>query len=170
MPTLHAPSPSGLAQVKQAVDDLLASSHIATMTPIEHWEWALSLPVSSEERIVPDMLGTASDWALESTPTSLNTHRSAAVIHWAERKDALHDRWRLELATLPRHVQSVLGPEKNLLLLEEMLTAAGSTDVNLVQCLRDGFPLIDKLPRSGTVPSVPYSDPPESLASLQLPG
>ena len=50
--------------------------------------------------------------------------------------------WHTMFAGLPAHVQQVLGPEKNLLLLAEMLQAAGSEDTELVSHLSHGFPLL----------------------------
>ena len=92
--------------------------------------------------------------------------RVAAVQHWSERKRMLDPAWRTTWASLPPHVQSVLGPKKNLLLLAEMLDRAGSPDTLLVPHLTFGFPLIGQLPRSGTLRSVPYADTTETRTSL----
>ena len=68
--------------------------------------------------------------------------------------------------SLPSHVRQVLGPKKNLLLLREMLVAAGYADETLVADLAQGFPLIGKLPRSGTLPKVSYPLVEETRESL----
>ena len=68
------------------------------------------------------------------------------------RKRVTSEHWRRICASLPGHVQRVLGPEKNILLLSEMLRAAGSPDVDLPHCLTHGFALVGKMPLSHTLP------------------
>jgi hypothetical protein len=74
--------------------------------------------------------------------------------------------WLALREPLPSHVQEVLGPKKNVLLLREILVSASYHDESLVDDLARGFPLIGKLPRSGTLPSVPYPPTPETRESL----
>ena len=73
-----------------------------------------------------------------------------------ERKRVLDLEWTSVFPNLPEHVQSVLGPKKNLLLFREMLEASESPDITLYDNLASGFPLVGKLPRSGTLPRVEY--------------
>ena len=88
-------------------------------------------------------------------------------MHWASRKEALAEEWESVRRKLPEHVQSVLGPRKNILLLREMLEAAGSPDVSLVDCLLQGFPLGGQFSRSGTLPAIEYNPGAESIAGLR---
>ena len=68
----------------------------------------------------------------------------------------LDPEWAAVFRQLPGHVQTVLGPKKNLLLLREMLIASGSPDDTLIDDLMGGFPLIGELVCSGTLPMVAY--------------
>ena len=65
-----------------------------------------------------------------------------AKAFWVERKRMLDLEWAASFRRLPKHVQSVLGPKKNLLLLREMLLASESPDDILVDDLMQGFPLV----------------------------
>ena len=75
--------------------------------------------------------------------------------------------WAQKFASLPAHVQSVLGPKKNLLVLAEMLEAISWPDVRLIADLQNGFPLLGEIPRSGALPHIPFKECAESATSLR---
>ena len=158
----------GLTLIRERVNSLLESEEIQTMLPVEHYEWAKTLPRSSEVRDVPDELQPAASRAVESTPEELHTFRNTALVRWCEKKLEWEQSWQETFKQLPEHVQSVLGPKKNLILFKEMLLSAGSPDAeSLIRELSAGFPLTGELPRSGTLVQVPYEECAESAESLR---
>ena len=96
----------------------------------------------------------------------LEAYRQKTLASWFERKRVLDPAWQHLWEQLPSHVRQVLGPKRNLLLLREMLVAAGYADETLVADLAQGFPLIGRLPRSGTLPQVSYPLVEETRESL----
>ena len=126
------------------------------MLPLDHLEWAAGLPPCGDSVDLPLLLQEAVDKTAVLGYAGVASMRSEAKAFWLERKRVLDSEWAERFRTLPEHVQSVLGPKKNLLLLQEMLHACESPDVNLFHNLVQGFPLVGKLPRSGTLPPVEY--------------
>ena len=112
------------------------------MTPLEHLAWAESLPPCLDTVDLPVLLEDAVDQAGKLDTVTLARCRLEAKAYWLERKRVLDQEWTTMLGTLPSHVQSVLGPKKNLLLLQEMLLASGSPDESLIACLLAGFPVV----------------------------
>ena len=86
--------------------------------------------------------------------------------YWARRKEALEESWKIKYDTLAPHIKSVLGPNKNLLLFQEMLEAVDCPDSSLVCHLMMGFPLVGSLPRSGTLQPHDYETCLESRDTL----
>ena len=128
----------------------------ASMTPVEHLAWVTELPPCLDTVDLPVLLQDAVDFAAGMPDSELSKRRLEARAFWIERKRVLDSEWINMFRTLPEHVRSVLGPKKNLLLFREMLVASGSPDESLFECLTTGFPLVGKLPRSGTLPSIQY--------------
>ena len=137
------------------------------LNPLEHLEWALSLPPAEEFQSLPVCLEAWLDTELALDAPSLAKVRFESLQRWRERKRVLDPLWARELALLPEHVQSVLGPKKNLLLLAEMLQAIQWPDQRLVDDLKQGFPLTGAIPRSGVLPSIPFKECSESASSLR---
>ena len=106
-------------------------------------------------------------------PVELLRQQRATLAHWQQHKLVMDQEWLRQLRFLPPHVQRIVGPEKNLLLLEvpwffasagggrasgparrraqAMSRAAGVEDRDLCEALRRGFPI------AGSVPGVPGS-------------
>ena len=137
-------------------------------TSLDHLAWAIALPPCVGLRKPPDFISNAVLRAHQLGPSRLQAHRAAALAYWLERKRVLDPIWSVVRLALPNHVQAVLGPKKNLLLLKEMLTAAQFTDLSIVDDLATGFRLIGEIPRSG-ISASPVSRQPasESRQSLQ---
>jgi len=163
---VHGELPADLRQVVNFVQALLADvERLDKMSPVEHLYWARTLPVCSDPE-APEHLRLALARILQLSPVELQESREAAKRHWSERKRVLDPEWEQLYGKLPQHVQSVLGPKKNLLLLAELLAAAHSPDHKLLEHLLQGFPLIGQLYRSGTLPSIPYAQATETAQSL----
>ena len=109
------------------------------LNPLEHLEWALSIPPAEDFQSLPVNLEAWLDRELALDGLSLAKARFESLQHWRDRKRVLDPLWARELALLPEHVQSVLGPKKNLLLLAEMLQAIQWPDQRLVVDLKQGF-------------------------------
>ena len=150
--------PSGLQDIREKVDSLNGSPELLSMKPIDHWTWATQLPLSSELREIPEDQRVIASFALDHTPAELHEKRQSAMMYWAERKEALTAPWSALYEKLPAHVQSVIGPHKNILLLRELLEASGSPDIMLCSNLMGGFPLTGQLPRSGTLKKVSHKE------------
>ena len=153
--------------VRSAVDALLANvERVVVMTPLDHLDWALALPLCMGFSRPPEMLRRAVHRGRAFGHRGLEAHRQKTLASWFERKRVLDPAWRHLWGLLPSHVCEVLGPKRNLLLLREMLVSAGYADESLVDDLARGFPLIGELPRSGTLPEVSYPSVEETRESL----
>ncbi len=119
---------------------------VASMCPLDHVEWARALPPSEEPARLPAVLGAAACAARDWGPARLHEFREAALSFWRHRKRVTDPEWARELASLPPHSRQVLGGRRNLLLLEEMMAAAGVDDPELLAQLRQGFPLVGDIP------------------------
>jgi len=158
--------PGDLQQVVAFVQALLEDSErLDRMSPVEHLRWARTLPGSSEPQ-APEHLKLAMARILQLSPVEAQESRAAAVRHWEERKRVLDPEWERLFWSLPEHLRSVLGPKKNLLLLAELLAAAHHPDSRLIEHLLQGFPLVGRFPRSGTLPPMPYTATTETAQSL----
>ena len=145
-------------ELRRHVQEFLAdAARLERMSPWDHLAWAQDLPRFSEEIRLP----TAQAAALHrhsADPEGLHEFRKTAYNHWQERKRVTEPVWQRLRGSLDPHVQRVLGPEKNLLLFTEMLRACGSPDVHLPHCLAHGFPLLGRLPATGTLPEKPTEE------------
>ena len=142
-----------LQELQAEVNSLLQDVHrLANMSPVSHFKWALALPPCLGVFRVP---ASAQSSVLHESGdrSSLHSFRASALAFWRERKRVTDFEWQREFRTLPAHVQAVLGPDKNLLLLAEMLEASNSPDAQLVDSLRGGFKLVGEIPPSGTLPA-----------------
>jgi len=158
--------PADLQQVRAVVEALLQDAvRLDRMSAMEHLQWARALPFCADPQ-APEYLRAALARILAMSAEELHDRRAAAKEHWTERKRVLDPAWEVQYRCLPDHIRSVLGPKKNLLLLKELLVAAGSPDELLFDHLLSGFPLIGELYRSGTLPAVPYTGMEESSESL----
>ena len=146
-----------VSDVAAQVESFLASDVVKSMAPLDHFNWAGTLPSLASANHVPARLQKVISESQQLPPQQLHETRVQALMKWAARKEVLHARWVEKYEQLPLHVQSVLGKGKNLLLGGEMMTAAGSPDQTLVNHLANGFPLVGKLPRSGTLSAHPYT-------------
>ena len=102
------------------------------MTAWGHLEWALSLPAAEEPDAMPAILSEALQRAESCTDSQLQAHRASRLQHWAERKRVTGPAWQQAFSQLPAHCKCVLGPEKNLFLLAEMLESVEWPDTSLI--------------------------------------
>ena len=121
------------------MDSFLLDPGVDSLSPLDHLEWALTLPPGEDSLAVSSSLAAWLDKELSLDASSLAQIRFDSLQHWRDRKRMLDPLWARELALLPEHVQSVLGPKKNLLLLAEMLQAIEWPDQALVEDLKRGF-------------------------------
>ena len=136
---------------------LLASpAELQVMTPLQHLEWARSLPQTNDALVLPAHLQTEVDAVNGMTPVEIGDSQTRAESFWRKRKHDLQQEWEHRFKQLPLHVRQVRGIRKNLLLLEEMMKAAECTDLTLTSCLMQGFPIVGRLPRSGSMVPCPY--------------
>ena len=158
---------SDVDAVRSAVDALLADvEHVSMMTPLDHLDWALALPMCMGISRPPEMLRRAVHRSRAFGHCNLEAYRQKTLASWFERKRVLDPAWQDLWEQLPSHVRQVLGPKRNLLLLREMIVAAGHADETLVADSAQGFPLIGRLPRSNTLPEVSYPLVEETRESL----
>ena len=138
---------SDIQRVRACVGAFLEDKErIASMTPLDHLAWAEGLPPCLDTVDLPVLLEDAAVQAGKLSCAALGRHRLEAKAFWMERKRVLDPEWATRFRRLPGHVQSVLGPKKNLLLLREMLLASESPDESRVECLSVGFPLVGSPP------------------------
>ena len=123
------------------------------MSPADHFEWALKLPAVVSGVRLPEVLENAVCRSASMSPVELHEHRERALAHWEERKRVTDPLWRQAFQRLPWHCQSVLGPEKNLFLLQEMLGSIRWPDAGLVNSLAFGFPIVGQLEPCGILPA-----------------
>ena len=153
--------------VRAEVESLLADlERMAAMSPLDHLEWALMLPTCAGLSRPPGLLGHAVHTSDQMEAAKLDAFRHRALDSWLERKRVLDPPWHSIWLALPPHVRAVLGPKKNILLLRELLCAAGYPHDSLVDDLLGGFALIGELPRSGTLPEADYPLTSETRESL----
>ena len=136
------------------------------MTPLDHLEWALALPVCRGISRPPEMLRRAVHRGRAFGHRGLEASRQKTLASWFEWKRMLDPAWQHLWTLLPSHVRAVLGPKRNLLVLREMLVSAGYADETLVDDFAQGFPFIGELPRSGTLPQMSYPSVEETRESL----
>ena len=140
--------PGDLRQVISFVQALLEDAErLDRMSPLEHLYWARSMPKCADPQ-APEHLRAALNSVLSLTRQEMNARREAARQHWLERKRVLDPMWEYQFRLLPEHVRSILGPKKNLLLLAELLTAAGSPDCAVAPRCRRPTPLRFRMPPS----------------------
>ena len=122
------------------VEDLNADTErLKTMTPIDHQDWARSLPsICKESSRGMETIITIRK-LLHRSNEEVMGERAAAVLYWEQRKEKLDKQWHEIFPSLPWNVQSTLGQEKNILLLKEMMEEAGSPDTDLCAHLMNGF-------------------------------
>ena len=88
------------------------------MQPLDHADWALRLPAIAEPQPLTPVLATAAKEECNCSEQQMHERREHQLSFWLQRKKELEEPWRLHLATLPPHVQDVLGSNKNLYLLK----------------------------------------------------
>ena len=118
--------------------------------PLSHLDWALRLPRCTGALETPEAYRSAINWHC-ADPSAVLSFRTRQLAFWRHRQRVTAPAWLAQYAGLPAHVRSILGPEKNLVLLAEMLEAARSPDLELPADLADGFPLVGEIPRSGAM-------------------
>ena len=164
---LEYPELPGCARVRDCVHKFLRDPALSGMCPLDHLDWALDLPSCDGSLVVPEAIAAPLEVALGLSGPALAQARADGLRHWRERKRMLDPVWAHKFASLPAHVQSVLGPKKNLLVLAEMLEAISWPDVRLIADLQNGFPLLGEIPRSGALPHIPFKECAESATSLR---
>ena len=163
----HQQQLGGFAALSAAVSDLLTNPVLLdSMDPWGHLDWSLSLPSGEEPVAAPTIIVEALGRAESFRDSELQAHRAERIRHWTERKRVLDSSWREDFCTLPPHCQRVLGPNKNLHLLAEMVQSVDWPDDGLVHDLAFGFPLLGALPRAGILPAVPYAATVHNAESL----
>ena len=130
---------------------------MGAMFPWAHLEWAHSLPRVSSFLPLSPLLSRAVERSTAMSASDLCVFRAERLELWRERERVTSQAWAQELATLPCHVRSVLGPDKNIRLLAEIASAMEWPDAALAEDLQHGFPLLGQLSRSGTSPAVLYT-------------
>ena len=153
--------------IREEVEALLTdTARMAVMDPFDHLEWALALPLCMGLSRPPELLGRAAHRCSALGPRALHAHRRKTLDGWLERKRVLDPIWSHVRESLPSHVSEMFSPNKNILLLREILVSARFPDESLVDDLAHGFPLVGKLARSATLPRVPYPPVAETGESL----
>lgn len=111
--------PHGLQVVRAAVDALLSDTvRVAAMSPLDHLEWARTLPDSlCEFELPPALEEVDQSWGALGECEFAQKQR-AAFSFWAHRKRVTAKQWAREFASLPEHSRSILGPDKNLIVFE----------------------------------------------------
>ena len=133
------------------------TNRVGRMEPMEFLEWACGLPITPEPIALPSVLFECADEIRKLSKAQLHNRRRAALQHWQQRKAMTAAAWKVfsppvwtqmhqhkcvaqeRYEKLPWNIQSVLGPEKNLILLAEMLAAAKAVDEHLVRDLEEGM-------------------------------
>ena len=128
-------------------------SRCAVMSPADHFEWALALPPVVPGISLPGTLANAVGKSARMPQAELHEHRGSALSYWMERKRVTDPLWQQAFSRLPSHCQSVLGPEKNLFVLKEMLEFIRWPDAELVHSLTFGFPIVGRLEPCGIMPA-----------------
>ena len=150
------------------MDGLLAdTAAVSAMSPLQHLEWALALPMAAVNEVVPRDLQPAVRQLGQLQPKEVAERRRHALSYWTERKRVTEAKWAARFRRLPEHVRHILGIGKNLLLfqvresaraeaprrrhgplpsVQEMCAAAGVADPGLFECLEAGFPLVGDIP------------------------
>ena len=146
----RSPPPTEAPAAPMPPGDLIALAQSESVSPtprgpLEHWQWALALPASSDVLPVPRHVEAAEALRGAMGSAQLTAARQRAIAYWSSRKVALRPAWDAE--DVPSHVRDVLGPSIVPDLLLEMATAAGCPDAKLVaDGLRHGFPITGTLP------------------------
>ena len=154
-------------EVRKQVEALLNDpDRLSLMSPLEHFQWARTLPACTGDSQLPSLLARAAQQVAALGTLHLQEYRSQSWEYWLERKRVLDPIWACAWEALPSHVRAVLGPKKNILLLRELLVAAGCPDKALIDDLTIGFPLLGELPRSGSLPACAYVETEETRESL----
>ena len=142
--------PTEAPEAPMSPGDLIALAQSESVSPtprgpLEHWQWALALPATSDALPVPRHVEAAEAFRGAMGSAQLTAARQWAITYWSNRKEALRPAWHAE--DVPSHVRDVLGPSIVPDLLLEMATAAGYPDAKLVaDGLRQGFPITGTLP------------------------
>ena len=113
------PHARGFQAIKCAVDSLLADpARVSGMTPLDHFEWAQTLPSDCQEFVLPEVfrehVGT---WG-SLDPVARAQKQRDALIFWMHRKQMTEQQWLRQFQALPAHCKSIVGPEKNLVLFK----------------------------------------------------
>ena len=103
-----------------------------------HWGWALSTRELPCEPEAPTLY-TQALAACAKAPDLLG-RRDAAIRRWSRRKTELDAAWAQQYARLPQHVRKVVGPGRNLLLLQEMLEESRTPDPSIPSDVAADFP------------------------------
>ena len=109
------------------MDGLLAdTAAVSAMSPLQHLEWALALPIAAVNEVVPRDLQPAV-WQLgQLQPEEVAERRRQALSYWTERKRVTEAKWAARFRRLPEHVRHILGIGKNLLLFQVRASARRS--------------------------------------------
>ena len=158
---------SPLEAVQAAFSAFSAREDLHSLGPSDHLRWASGLPEADDSPRVPTFLNGHFARSVSMSVAELQTARQSALAFWKHRKLVTDPQWQTIFRSLPAHCQSVLGPEKNLLLLKEMLEAIAWPNNTLFRNLCNGFPLVGRLPASGIhAPAAKSPEPAETLRSL----
>ena len=160
---------TGFARTRQLVETLNNDKNrLMTMTPTDHLRWVKSLPAMQ--------LCTSTSASVQQGIGKLLTHNLEEIIaqrkrswqYWSRRKIELQQSWRNFLENAPETVRSVLGEDKNIFLLREMLEAAGAEDLRVCEELIQGFALMGILEQffDVTRPAGVVAAPPKPTQTL----
>ena len=87
---------------------------------LEHldWCWQLQSPDNTVE--LPTWISDAAE-AFSKDPSKILDQAEQSVEQWLRRKQELAPAWEAHRAKLPEHISTLLGADKNLFLLQELL-------------------------------------------------
>ena len=112
----------GFQAIKGAVDSLLAdSARVSGMTPLDHFEWAQSLPSDSPEFVLPDVLREHAETWGSLDPAERAQKQREALLFWLHRKQVTEQQWLRQFQALPAHCKGIVGPDKSLVLFKALV-------------------------------------------------
>jgi len=124
----------------------------------DHLDWCWQLDSPGNQTVLPDHVSEAMEKSAANPLDALDNAESA-LEHWLTRKQQLAKQWEDERNTLAPHVRDILGTQKSIPLLREIMKAADSPDNTFCDDLAQGFPLTGTANISGEGELLPHADP-----------
>ena len=105
---------------------------LKTMTPLQHLKFMQELPPSSPKNSLKPSTNKTAEILQSMDFNSILEFRRSSWLRWRKRKEELQEVWMEIWMSLAPSVQSVLGKNKNILLLEEMLKECNHPNKKLI--------------------------------------